>query len=201
MEEGGNGLGPGVRAKKRRKESKNRKRNKRECNAATAVDAQPVASRDHVVLDTTSAGAARHRQENTAAVESRVDKVHSSGKKRPRQGNGGEKGVVKVSQLQHPFPTDYCDHFETPLQAYRDVEGALAALAKQLGKKRQHLRIWDPYVRPKYVTCFAAGARRDELCVAQSTKGQTGVHKLVTPSAPAPLDNCGGRLLYFKNIT
>lgn len=36
-------------------------------------------------------------------------------------------------------------------QAYRDVEGILASLAKLLGKKRQHLRIWDPYVRESSV--------------------------------------------------
>lgn len=49
----------------------------------------------------------------------------------------------------HPFPTEYGDHFETPLQAYRDIEGSLALLSKLLGKKRKHLRIWDPYVSPQ----------------------------------------------------
>lgn len=66
-----------------------------------------------------------------------------SGKKRPRERAAGGK---PSSVFTHPFPTEYGDHFETPLQAYRDVEGALALLAKLLGKKRQHLRIWDPYV-------------------------------------------------------
>lgn len=66
-----------------------------------------------------------------------------SGKKRPREKAASGKSN---SVFTHPFPTEYGDHFETPLQAYRDVEGALALLAKLLGKKRQHLRIWDPYV-------------------------------------------------------
>jgi hypothetical protein len=46
---------------------------------------------------------------------------------------------------EHPFPTDYCDHFETPLRAYQDIEAVLAALAKKLSKSRAQLRIWDPY--------------------------------------------------------
>lgn len=54
--------------------------------------------------------------------------------------------TAKPQASEHPFPTEYGDHFETPLQAYRDIEGALALVAKQLGKKRKHLRIWDPYV-------------------------------------------------------
>lgn len=63
-----------------------------------------------------------------------------AGKKRPRES--------VAAPHHHPFPTEYGDHFETPLQAYRDIEGALALLAKLLDKKRKHLRIWDPYVSP-----------------------------------------------------
>eukprot|EP00752_Nemacystus_decipiens_P010291 g9169.t1 len=66
------------------------------------------------------------------------------GKKRRRQDAPAvhAQGVSK----QHPFPTEYGDHFETPLQAYRDIEGPLELLSKLLGKKkRKHLRIWDPY--------------------------------------------------------
>lgn len=32
------------------------------------------------------------------------------------------------------------------MKAYRDVEMVLTMLAKRLGKKKKHLRIWDPYV-------------------------------------------------------
>eukprot|EP00903_Cladosiphon_okamuranus_P010333 g9776.t1 len=65
-----------------------------------------------------------------------------AGKKRPREeATAAQSSVSK----HHPFPTEYGDHFETPLQAYRDIEGPLALLSKLLGKKRKHLRIWDPY--------------------------------------------------------
>lgn len=71
-----------------------------------------------------------------------------SGNKRPREGEevaAAVQGGTSKSK-HHPFPTEYGDHFETPLQAYRDVEGALAVLSKLLSKKKKHLRIWDPYV-------------------------------------------------------
>lgn len=67
------------------------------------------------------------------------------GKKRPRE----DAPAVQSTSKHHPFPTEYGDHFETPLQAYRDIEGPLALLSKLLGKKRKHLRIWDPYVSPE----------------------------------------------------
>lgn len=66
------------------------------------------------------------------------------GKKRPRE----DAPAAQNTSKHHPFPTEYGDHFETPLQAYRDIEGPLALLSKLLGKKRRHLRIWDPYVSP-----------------------------------------------------
>lgn len=69
-----------------------------------------------------------------------------SGKKRPREGEKVATAVQSGTSKHHPFPTEYGDHFETPLQAYRDIEGALTLLSKLLGKKRKHLRIWDPYV-------------------------------------------------------
>lgn len=76
-------------------------------------------------------------------------------KKRRRE----DAPAVESTSPHHPFPTEYGDHFETPLQAYRDIEGALALLSKLLGKKRKHLRIWDPYVSPetKHHTAHNAG--------------------------------------------
>lgn len=80
----------------------------------------------------------------------------SSKKKRPREDTSSgvstinnNRNINSVSSNKHPFPTEYGDHFETPLRAYQDIEGALSLLAKRLGKKRKHLRIWDPYVSPK----------------------------------------------------
>lgn len=69
-------------------------------------------------------------------------------RKRPRGGEVEAAPTIPsgTPKPHHPFPTEYGDHFETPLQAYRDIEGALSLLSKLLGKKRKHLRIWDPYV-------------------------------------------------------
>ena len=53
--------------------------------------------------------------------------------------------VPPAGPLNHPFPTDPGDHCETPLQAYRDIEPVLAALANALGKTKATLRILDPF--------------------------------------------------------
>lgn len=119
-------------AKRRREKSKklqkpgcnsNKKRQKPGCNSSTAAaDTIRVAAGE-----TAATGAAEARSES---------ETPGKGKKRSRNGEAHH----------HPFPTEYGDHFETPLQAYRDIDGALGLLAKVLGKKRKHLRIWDPYV-------------------------------------------------------
>ncbi|CAM9708250.1 unnamed protein product [Ectocarpus sp. 13 AM-2016] len=83
-----------------------------------------------VAGDSSEQGKKRPRGDGAAAAS-------LAGKKRPRESG--------AAPHHHPFPTEYGDHFETPLQAYRDIEGALALLAKLLDKKRKHLRIWDPY--------------------------------------------------------
>ncbi|CAM9747599.1 unnamed protein product, partial [Hapterophycus canaliculatus] len=102
--------------------------------------------------DEGSTGKKRRRGDGTAGAP-----VSFEEEKRPR-----EKFQSRVS-AHHPFPTEYGDHFETPLQAYRDIEGALGLLSKFLGKKRKHLRIWDPY--------YCAG-RTPRLL------GQLGFHKV-----------------------
>jgi len=46
---------------------------------------------------------------------------------------------------QHPFATEYGDHFETPREAYAHLAPALAFLAARLGKTPASLRIYDPF--------------------------------------------------------
>lgn len=152
-------VGPELEAKRRRKGNKpRRKKQKSAASEETFSFGTPEAARCWSSQSMGLASPARARggtiDENApphhvdASADRGGGKRANSGKKRPRESSGNAEGVgnVKVSQLQHPFPADYCDHFETPLQAYRDVEGALAFLAQMLGKKRKHLRIWDPYV-------------------------------------------------------
>ncbi|CAM9404559.1 unnamed protein product, partial [Phaeothamnion confervicola] len=83
----------------------------------------------------------------------------TAGKKRSKSSSGGPGDGPA-----HPFPTDYCDHFETPLRAYRDAEPVLVGLAAALGKARAELQIWDPF--------FCAG--RTPRLLAQL--GFTSVH-------------------------
>lgn len=152
MERGSPGLHSGLAAKKRRKGNK-RKRQKA-VETATVLQTTPK-TRTSFVRNANALlgdGSAVVTATSTTCIDSQLGhnprgdnekRSVFSGKKRPREtdGSGPLSGVSK-----HPFPTEYGDHFETPLQAYRDVEGALALLAKRLGKKRKHLRIWDPYV-------------------------------------------------------
>ena len=45
----------------------------------------------------------------------------------------------------YPFPVEYGDHFETPLEAYKDVAPVLSAVAKRLRKPTNTLAVYDPY--------------------------------------------------------
>lgn len=67
-------------------------------------------------------------------------------RKRQRKGAGGSGEALA-------FSSDFLDHFETPLAAYRDIEEALDAVARGLGKSRASLRVYDPYY------CRGAAAR------------------------------------------
>jgi len=53
--------------------------------------------------------------------------------------------MQKPAGMQHPFITDYNDHFETSLDAYKDIAPLLDLYAAKLGKSRATLRIYDPY--------------------------------------------------------
>lgn len=52
---------------------------------------------------------------------------------------------AKAIGFKWNFPTDYNDHFETPIQAYSDLLPVLQTLATQLGKTLSDLVIYDPY--------------------------------------------------------
>lgn len=168
MENGEREITVGVEAKARRKNKKRKreKASKREActGSSTASDLSRLPmtptqkkGKPHVGTGEAATGALG------AAGTGRVGEVRGrgeislpsvSGKKRPRDGKvpvaaaAVQSGSGASKSKHHPFPTEYGDHFETPLQAYRDIEGALTLLSKLLGKKKKHLRIWDPYVSP-----------------------------------------------------
>jgi len=58
---------------------------------------------------------------------------------------------------RYPYPVDYCDHFETSYEAYKDIDPFLQALSNYLGKKngKKELKIYDPY--------FCAGSTIEHL--------------------------------------
>jgi len=74
----------------------------------------------------------------------------SIGKKRARPAKsntstaGATGGAGGVGE-RHPFETEYGDHFETPLVAYRHLKPVLEAVARELGKTLGDLRIYDPF--------------------------------------------------------
>jgi hypothetical protein len=57
--------------------------------------------------------------------------------------------------FKYNFKVDYCDHFETSLEAYKDIKEILSHLAKSLNKKNEDLIIYDPY--------FCRGTMKERL--------------------------------------
>lgn len=49
------------------------------------------------------------------------------------------------SNDQWNFPVDYNDHFETPLQAYEDLNFIIELLTNDIGKEKRDVCIYDPY--------------------------------------------------------
>lgn len=120
-----------------------RKRNNKRRSEVTkaALSGEPATTSSQRTQDSKPAHPAHNN--NPAPTDRARQHSLPSSKKRRRE---DEVGGAQNSSPNHPFPTEYGDHFETPLQAYQDVEGALGLVAKLLGKKKKHLRIWDPYV-------------------------------------------------------
>jgi len=52
---------------------------------------------------------------------------------------------TQASLPSYPFPTDYADHFESPLRAYEDLEPFLQWLRRALRREKTSLHIYDPY--------------------------------------------------------
>ncbi len=125
-----------AKAANRRRE-KRKKRRKPGCNSSSSTaTVSVVAGAAGAPADAARIAAGERAAAGAVGAAGAGSETPGKGKKRPRKGEAHH----------HPFPTEYGDHFETPLQAYRDIDGALGLLAKILGKKRKHLRIWDPYV-------------------------------------------------------
>lgn len=54
--------------------------------------------------------------------------------------------ATTTASKDYPYPVDYCDHFETSLEAYQDIDPILQAVAQALGHRdKRELKIYDPY--------------------------------------------------------
>eukprot|EP00960_Hanusia_phi_P065977 766272-Hanusia_phi.AAC.4 len=56
---------------------------------------------------------------------------------------GGEHAAKSIHN--HPFPTEYGDHFETSKVAIHDISPLLEQFAKLCGKQKSSLAVYDPY--------------------------------------------------------
>ena len=85
---------------------------------------------------TASAAVSKHKK------ASHVDQGNDSMKRHER----GAKGTESTSSTHnHPFPTEYGDHFETSNVAIHDIAPILQQFAKVYGKQTSSLAIYDPY--------------------------------------------------------
>lgn len=87
---------------------------------------------------------------NPAKKPPKKKRRHGRSPHPPQKGScfGGAAALAK----KYPFPTDFCDHFESPKRAYEDVAPVLAALTV---KPRAEMRLYDPY--------YCAGAAKRHL--------------------------------------
>jgi hypothetical protein len=50
-----------------------------------------------------------------------------------------------MQKIHYNFTPDYCDHFETSLEAYNDILQVLNQISKSISKPASSLVIFDPY--------------------------------------------------------
>ncbi|EPY37346.1 hypothetical protein AGDE_06588 [Angomonas deanei] len=66
--------------------------------------------------------------------------------KRPRDGNENENAPVPRRNISHPFRANFNDHFETSLEALRDVLAAVQEVRQQLRPSTpEKFTLYDPY--------------------------------------------------------
>jgi len=137
--------------KKKKKKSKNSKKSKESSSEEKADEkrGREAAPKDATAITTaTINGSATARPVAVADVAAASRPSIGKKRARPAKSNtstapvtGGAGGVGE----RHPFETEYGDHFETPLVAYRHLKPVLEAVARELGKTPGDLRIYDPF--------------------------------------------------------
>jgi hypothetical protein len=84
-------------------------------------------------------------RDGSDAGSSQSQKVEAKSEPPPRIPDVQIDNIHIAGNPSHPFEVDESDHCESPSEAYRDVLSLLDFIAKSLGKKRDTLRIYDPY--------------------------------------------------------
>lgn len=95
-------------------------------------------------IDTSSAS---HKNSTSNSSSSAV-LIASKGSKRKRNHATSPRDHGRCTpskELKWNFDTDYNDHFETPLIAYKDLLPVLHQLAAELEKPSEELVVYDPY--------------------------------------------------------
>lgn len=80
---------------------------------------------------------------NAATDKPKSGKQHRSNLNTTTINNQQSKNLSAESAWN--FPVDYNDHFETPLQAYRDILPLLQCLCTNSHSESSNLSIYDPY--------------------------------------------------------
>ena len=71
-----------------------------------------------------------------------AEQSNSNKKKKVAKDNAS---ATIANGVQYPYPVVDDDHCESPAEAYQDISSFLVAVANQLGKSPDTLRIFDPY--------------------------------------------------------
>jgi hypothetical protein len=95
------------------------------------------------------------------------------------------------SSLSFPYETEYADHFETPLQAYKDV----APLWDALRPDRRRHRIYDPY----YCNGRTQRLLRDELGFPQVIHARRDFYEDISKDKVPPHDTLVSNPPYSDN--
>ena len=113
---------------------------KRDVRADRGQSVAAFGSVDGSSANHTSSGLSRARQSATAKPP-----VLPAAPLRERASSAAQLWQGALTTSVHPFQISASDHCETPRDAYEDIAPFLEKIARDLGKTRESLRIYDPY--------------------------------------------------------
>lgn len=127
-----------------------------------------------------------------------VTKVHGSSRK---------PSSSSSSSSSWSFTVDYNDHFETPLDAYKDIVFVLELITRALRKTKAELVIYDPYwckgsvVNNLKVLGFTSVINKNRDFYSDIDKVQIPSHDVLLTNPPYSGDHKQRLLKYLSNAT